>query len=185
MKSKSELRKYIRQLKTLLMPAEKQRQANSVFHDIECLKQFKDAKVVLLYHSLPDELPTHSIIDQWSNTKTILLPRVDGEYLRLYRYSPTLMVHGSYNISEPSMSCQEYSIGDVDLAIIPAMAFDRKGHRLGRGKGFYDRFLTGLNVTKIGICYDFQIVDEIESSSQDIPVDMLVVAVTDLTKRQM
>ena len=69
--------------------------------------------------------------------------------------------------------------------IVPAVAFDRHGNRVGRGKGFYDRFLTGLNVTKIGICYDFQIVDEIESSSHDIPVDMLVVAVTDLTKRQM
>lgn len=174
MKSKSELRKYIRQLKTLLTPAEKQRQANSVFHDIECLKQFKDAKVVLLYHSLPDELPTHSIIDQWSNTKTILLPRVDGEYLRLYRYSPTLMVHGSYNISEPSMSCQEYSIGDVDLAIIPAMAFDRKGHRLGRGKGFYDRLLATSSVTKIGVAFNSQIVRNVPADTFDIGMNMVI-----------
>lgn len=174
MKSKSELRKYIRQLKTLLTPAEKQRQANSVFHDIECLKQFKDAKVVLLYHSLPDELPTHSIIDQWSNTKTILLPRVDGEYLRLYRYSPTLMVHGSYNISEPSMSCQEYSIGDVDLAIIPAMAFDRKGHRLGRGKGFYDRLLATSSVMKIGVAFNSQIVRNVPADAFDISMNMVI-----------
>lgn len=174
MKSKSELRKYIRQLKTLLTPAEKQRQANSVFHDIECLKQFKDAKVVLLYHSLPDELPTHSIIDQWSNTKTILLPRVDGEYLRLYRYSPTLMVHGSYNISEPSMSCQEYSIGDVDLAIIPAMAFDRKGHRLGRGKGFYDRLLATSSVMKIGVAFNSQIVRNVPADAFDIGMNMVI-----------
>lgn len=174
MKSKSELRKYIRQLKTLLTPAEKQRQANSVFHDIECLKQFKDAKVVLLYHSLPDELPTHSIIDQWSNTKTVLLPRVDGEYLRLYRYSPTLMVHGSYNISEPSMSCQEYSIGDVDLAIIPAMAFDRKGHRLGRGKGFYDRLLATSSVMKIGVAFNSQIVRNVPADAFDISMNMVI-----------
>lgn len=174
MKSKSELRKYIRQLKTLLTPAEIQRQANSVFHDIECLKQFKDAKVVLLYHSLPDELPTHSIIDQWSNTKTILLPRVDGEYLRLYRYSPTLMVHGSYNISEPSMSCQEYSIGDVDLAIIPAMAFDRKGHRLGRGKGFYDRLLATSSVMKIGVAFNSQIVRNVPADAFDISMNMVI-----------
>lgn len=174
MKSKSELRKYIRQLKTLLTPAEKQRQANSVFHDIECLKQFKDAKVVLLYHSLPDELPTHSIIDQWSNTKTILLPRVDGERLRLYRYSPTLMVHGSYNISEPSMSCQEYSIGDVDLAIIPAMAFDRKGHRLGRGKGFYDRLLATSSVMKIGVAFNSQIVRNVPADAFDISMNIVI-----------
>ena len=174
MKSKRELRKYIRQLKTLLTPAEKQRQANSVFHDIECLKQFKDAKVVLLYHSLPDELPTHSIIDQWSSTKTILLPRVDGEYLRLYRYSPTLMVHGSYNISEPSMSCQEYSIGDVDLAIIPAMAFDRKGHRLGRGKGFYDRLLATSSVMKIGVAFNSQIVRNVPADAFDIGMNMVI-----------
>lgn len=174
MKSKSELRKYIRQLKTLLTPAEKQRQANSVFHDIECLKQFKDAKVVLLYHSLPDELPTHSIIDQWSNTKTVLLPRVDGEYLRLYRYSPTLMVHGSYNISEPSMSCQEYSIGDVDLAIIPAIAFDRKGHRLGRGKGFYDRLLATSSVMKIGVAFNSQIVRNVPADAFDISMNMVI-----------
>lgn len=174
MKSKSELRKYIRQLKTLLTPAEKQRQANSVFHDIECLKQFKDAKVVLLYHSLPDELPTHSVIEQWCHTKTVLLPRVDGEHLRLYRYSPTLMVHGSYNISEPSMSCQEYSISDVDLAIIPAMAFDSKGHRLGRGKGFYDRLLAGSSVKKIGVAFNSQIVKSVPADAFDVSMDIVI-----------
>lgn len=174
MESKNELRKHIRQMKTLLTPAEKQRQANSVFHDIECLKQFKAAKVVLLYHSLPDELPTHSVIEHWSNTKTVLLPRVDGERLRLYRYSPTLMVHGSYNIFEPSMSCPEYSINDVDLAIIPAMAFDSKGHRLGRGKGFYDRLLAASSVTKIGVAFNSQIVNNVSTDAFDIDMDIVI-----------
>ena len=174
MESKTELRRHIRQLKASLTQTEKQRQADSVFHDIECTKQFKVAKVVLLYHSLPDELPTHLVIDQWSKAKTILLPRVDGENLRLFEYNASAMVQGSFNIAEPSASCKEYTIADVDLAIVPAMAFDNKGHRLGRGKGFYDRLLANSPVTKIGVAFSTQILKTVPADAFDVGMDIVI-----------
>ena len=165
MESKTELRRHIRQLKASLTQAEKQRQADSVFHDIECTKQFKVAKVVLLYNSL---------IDQWSKAKTILLPRVDGENLRLFEYNASAMVQGSFNIAEPSASCKEYTIADVDLAIVPAMAFDNKGHRLGRGKGFYDRLLANSPITKIGVALSTQILKTVPADAFDVGMDIVI-----------
>lgn len=181
---KASIRKRMRELKKLLTDSQKSSAEQFVIERIERLEEFAKAEKVLLYYSLPDELPTHEMAARWSKTKSIYLPRVAGEDLEILPYSADSLASGSFSISEPQK-------GDIlnphllDLVIVPAVAFDRHGNRVGRGKGFYDRFLTGLNVTKIGICYDFQIVDEIESSSHDIPVDMLIVAVTDLTKRQM
>ncbi|MGM9847249.1 MAG: 5-formyltetrahydrofolate cyclo-ligase [Muribaculaceae bacterium] len=183
---KASIRKRMRELKKLLTDSQKSFAEQSVIEQIESLKEFAKAEKVLLYYSLPDELPTHEMAARWSKTKSIYLPRVAGEDMEILPYSADSLASGSFSISEPQK-------GDIlnphllDLVIVPAVAFDRHGNRVGRGKGFYDRFLTDLNVIKIGICYDFQIVEEIESSSHDIPVDMLVVATTGLkdNKRQL
>ena len=183
MEDKATIRKRMRKLKKLLSDSQKHSAEISVTEQIESLESFKKAENILLYYSLPDELPTHEMTARWSKHKCIFLPRVSGDDLEILPYSKDSLAAGSFSISEPQ-------IGEVidshllDLVIVPAVAFDRFGNRVGRGKGFYDRFLTDLNVIKIGICYDFQIVEEIETSCHDIPVDMLVVAHTGLKERQ-
>ena len=106
---------------------------------------FRAAHTVLLYSSLPDEVDTHTFIRRWEGRKRILLPVVvsDSELeLRVYTGSSN-MRRGAFNIDEPAGAAfTDY--GSIDLAVIPGVAFDRHGNRLGRGRGYYDRLLARL-----------------------------------------
>ena len=105
--------------------------------------------------------------------KTILLPRVTGEgTMELHRYNgPKDMQTGAYGIMEPTGQLfTDYA--DIDLAIVPGVAFDHDGNRMGRGKGYYDRLLPKLaNTYKIGICLPFQLVEKIPTDEHDVRMD--------------
>ena len=135
---------------------------------------FRAAHTVLLYSSLPDEVDTHTFIRRWEGRKRILLPVVvsDSELeLRVYTGSSN-MRRGAFNIDEPAGAAfTDY--GSIDLAVIPGVAFDRHGNRLGRGRGYYDRLLARLGrsgVPTIGVCFDFQKLDAIPAETHDIAV---------------
>ena len=135
---------------------------------------FRAAHTVLLYSSLPDEVDTHTFIRRWEGRKRILLPVVvsDSELeLRVYTGSGN-MRRGAFNIDEPAGAAfTDY--GSIDLAVIPGVAFDRHGNRLGRGRGYYDRLLARLGwagVPTIGVCFDFQKLDAIPAETHDIAV---------------
>lgn len=132
---------------------------------------FKCAKTVMLYYSLPDEVYTHDFIEKWYRDKTILLPVISGDNIILKVYKGIdFMAKGAYNIDEPQG--EEFKcLTDIDMVIVPGVAFDNKGNRLGRGKGYYDRFLNGIRTFKIGICFDFQMCKEIPINDLDIPMD--------------
>lgn len=134
---------------------------------------FQKAQRVLLFHSLPDEVNTHSLIDRYLGIKTILLPSVVGDHLELHEYvNESATSVGAYHIVESQGSLvPESEYAGIDLAIIPGVAFDKDGNRLGRGKGYYDRLLPILHCPTIGICYPFQIVGSIPHEPHDMKVD--------------
>ena len=122
--------------------------------------RLQNAKTVLLYNSLPDEVYTHDLIKQLHNEgRTILLPVVisDTEMeLRLYRNSNSFET-SSYGILEPIGEAFT-NFSSIEFALIPGMAFDKERNRLGRGKGYYDRFLKGLSPSNyIGVAWEAQI----------------------------
>jgi 5-formyltetrahydrofolate cyclo-ligase len=131
--------------------------------------RFASAHTLLLYHSLPDEVQTAEFIRKWSTRKRIILPVVVGDDLELRVYEgETSLRKGAFNILEPTGTLfTEYE--ELDLAIIPGVAFDPNGNRLGRGKGYYDRLLARLPATlyKIGICFDFQKLPNIPTEPHD------------------
>ena len=136
------------------------------------------AKTILLYSALPDEVQTQKLMDeQVCHGKTILLPKVINDTdmeLRHYTDAKDLSL-GAYGIMEPSGEhFTDYAA--IDVAIIPGMAFDSKGHRLGRGKGYYDRFLSQLteNTYKIGVCFPWQLVDYVPTDANDIAMDDVI-----------
>lgn len=137
---------------------------------------FVQARTVLLYHSLPDEVFTHAFIDRWCVEKEIVLPTVVGDDLELHLYTgPECLSLGSYGILEPSGELfTDYE--RITLAVIPGMAFDLQGNRLGRGKGYYDRLLPRLShAYKLGLCFPFQILDEeIPHEPHDCRVDTVL-----------
>ena len=147
-----------------------------------------EARTILAYYSLPDEVNIHQLLnDLLAMGKTVLLPRViDDEHMELRRYTgPHDLVEGAFHIMEPVGELfSDYAL--IDVALIPGVAFDAQGHRLGRGRGYYDRFLSHLFTFSpshlspltshllIGVCFDFQKVDNVPSDDHDVLVDVVI-----------
>lgn len=141
-------------------------------------REWKEAKVVLLYMSMKDETNTRILVKEaWEEGKTVLLPTCVGEDLVLRVYEGEgRMRTGDFGIMEPvGMIYDEGEYRNIDLAIVPGMAFDRLGGRLGRGRGFYDRLLPKLcNCHKIGLCWEVQIVECVPMEEDDVAMDCVI-----------
>ena len=172
---KSELRNIIRESKRQLTGDSLDELSLAVIGKLRKHPRFLNARTVLLYHSLPDEVNTRQLIEETTG-KNILLPRVtDSENMELRLYTgPGSMKEGAFHIQEPTGKVfTDYK--DIDLAVIPGMAFDMHGHRLGRGKGYYDRFLAQIPDTyKIGVCFSFQLVGHVPTEPTDIAMDEII-----------
>ncbi|MBQ2838105.1 MAG: 5-formyltetrahydrofolate cyclo-ligase [Muribaculaceae bacterium] len=168
--NKNEIRQLIKEFKKCLNNLEKVEAASTVAKTIEDSIWFKRATHILIYHSLPDELHTHNLLNRWADKK-LYLPRVNGHTLDILPIDKIRL--GAFNIYEP-IGNKTVSLSTIDLAIIPGVAFDKCGSRIGRGKGFYDRLLQDNNIFKIGIGYDFQLFDNIPSAPHDIKMDAII-----------
>lgn len=172
--AKSALRAQMRQKKKEHTKKQLLQLSFAALSNLQAMPQFQSASTVLLYWSLPDEVATHNFIKKWSNSKTILLPVIVGKNMILRQYTGNMQT-GAYNIKEPVSN--ETAAATIDLAVIPGMAFDTRNHRLGRGAGYYDRFLAAHSVKfKIGLCFPFQLVRQVPSEPFDILMDAVVTA---------
>ena len=171
--NKDDIRRQVRARKSMLDDNEKIAAARRVFDTVRNLAAYTVARNVLLYHSLADELSTREFINGCSDDKKFFLPRVNGLDLEILPYERTRMHLGAFRIEEPDGD-DIMDISNIDLIIVPAVAYDRQGNRVGRGKGYYDRLLSRSRAITIGVCYDFQLFDEFETEVHDIPVDFVV-----------
>lgn len=172
---KRQLRKIIAHKKASFSMPELTVRSGILLESLEKHVRFRQAKTVLLYYSLKDEVQTQAFVEKWSKKKNILLPVVVGDDLELRKYSGKQNLRtGSYRIEEPTGELfTDYT--SIELAIIPGVAFDRSGNRLGRGKGYYDRLLPKLDLSyKIGICFSFQLTDQIPAEEHDIRMDYIL-----------
>jgi 5,10-methenyltetrahydrofolate synthetase len=166
------LRKKIADLKKEITLAEMMRISEETLAKVEAEPYFRYANTILMYYSLPDELQTRDFINRWyKQGKRIVLPVVVGEDLLLKEYNPEYISVGYKGIKEPTAGAKTVSPSEIDLAIIPGVAFDYKGNRMGRGKGFYDRFLPLLHCEVWGLALPFQMTDNIPCEKFDKPVD--------------
>ena len=171
---KQDIRRSVRASKALLSDAEKISAARSVFSRLEESAAFTLAEKVLMYHSLPDELSTLNFLDKWAERKRFFLPRVNGVNLDILPYDRSSLRLGAFQIEEPQGS-DFTDIGEIDMVVVPAVAYDRHGNRVGRGKGFYDRLLSSSKAVKVGVCYDFQLIDDdIDAEPHDVKVDIVI-----------
>lgn len=157
----------------MLTDRERRDAAADVFAQLEQLAAFIMADRILMYHSLPDELSTTDFLDKWHTSKHFFLPRVNGVNLDILPYDRSRLQFGAFHIEEPTGN-DLADIDNIELMVIPAMAYDRKGNRVGRGKGYYDRLLAQTKAVKIGVAFDCQLVDEIETDPFDQPVDIVI-----------
>ena len=170
---KKEIRRKIKNLRTMLSEIEKQKAAEEVFARLEQTAAFIMADRILMYHSLPDELSTHAFLSKWKNQKHFYLPRVNGVNLDILPFDESRLELGAFHIEEPSGE-ETVDPATLELIIVPAVAYDRRGNRLGRGKGFYDRLLKTTKATKMGVGYDFQLLDEIPTEPHDVRMDVII-----------
>lgn len=170
---KAEIRRKIRGLKSMLLESEKQSAADEVFARLEQTAAFIMAERILIYHSLPDELSTHRFLDKWKSRKRFFLPRVNGVNLDILPYDESRLELGAFQIEEPT-GTNTVSPEEIEVVVVPAVAYDRAGNRLGRGKGFYDRLLASTKATKIGVAYEFQMVDSIPAEPHDVKMDIVI-----------
>lgn len=138
------------------------------------LREFSAADSYLLYHSFMSEVHTHSLINVlYGMKKTVFLPIVKGECLvtGVYKGENSLL-NGAFGIQEP---VERAEADHIDIAVIPGAAFDRRLHRAGYGKGYYDRLLGAAHFgLLVGFAFECQIVDEFDFEPHDVPVDVLV-----------
>ena len=172
--TKRELRQQIRTQKRRLSAAELAVMSEDICSKVLALASWQEAGTLLLYYPLPDEVDVRLLIkDAFESGKKVLLPVVKGDELELHLYEgEASLKEGTFGIMEPTgplFAPKHY--GEIELAVIPGMAFDSAGHRLGRGKGYYDRLLPNLKDAKlIGICFPFQLLEEVPAEAHDISV---------------
>ena len=173
--NKIEIRREVKRLKAQMTEEELKSKSTKVWAQIETNPHFRQATSVLLYWSMPDEVYTHDFIRRWSGEKTIILPVVDGDRLRLalFEGEQSLRRNAAMNLYEPQ-GADYPSSQTVELAIVPGIAFDRSNHRIGRGRGYYDRLLPQLNTYNIGVCFDFQLFDSIPNEEHDVSMEEVV-----------
>uniref|UniRef100_A0AB33J972 5-formyltetrahydrofolate cyclo-ligase n=1 Tax=Prevotella sp. GTC17260 TaxID=3236796 RepID=A0AB33J972_9BACT len=172
---KKNLRKLIRERKKQYTPEMLTAMSKNVTERILAHPRIQQAQYILLYYSLPDEVNTHHLAELLvAKGKQILLPVIVGEsdlILRSYTGTQDLKADNAFHILEPMGKLfTEYT--KIEVGIIPGMSFDNRGNRLGRGKGYYDRLLVQMpHLYKIGVCFEFQRVDCVPTSTYDVRMD--------------
>ena len=172
---KRTLRKEIRAEIAKLSPEEKETLSAQIFSKIATLREFEEASVVALFVSLADEPQTAHFIEQLSEkNKRVVVPRIEGDEMNFYDISEGLKT-GAFNILEP-IATTPIEPSKIDLMIVPGVAFTLDGARCGRGKGYYDKYLSldGFRAYTIGTCFPCQIVRSLPTEEHDKVLDCII-----------
>ena len=137
------------------------------------------ATSILFYASLPSELDLSPLLrEALAKGKTVALPRFVEEtgLYAAFQITDTGegLTPGTFGVPEPSAGAPSLALNQLDLALVPGIAFDKDGRRLGRGKGFYDRLLAAVPGAKCGVAFDCQVVSEIPVESHDVLMNFVL-----------
>lgn len=165
-RAKQRMRELLIQKRRMLSAEERTAQSELILSQLEKMTVFREAKTVLLYYPKNNEVDVLPLFKRYKRDKVLLLPVTHRNGMTANPYEGNDKMHrGKVGIPEPTTPPFE---GNIDVIIVPAVAFDKEGNRLGRGGGYYDRFLKKQShATIIGVGYDFQLVDEVPVRKHD------------------
>ena len=165
-RAKQRIRELLIQKRRMLSAEERTAQSELILSQLEKMTVFREAKTVLLYYPKNNEVDVLPLFKRYKRDKVLLLPVTHRNGMTANPYEGNDKMHrGKVGIPEPTTPPFE---GNIDVIIVPAVAFDKEGNRLGRGGGYYDRFLKKQShATFIGVGYDFQLVDEVPVRKHD------------------
>lgn len=177
--SKSTIRAQVSAARQRLGASHRVASAQAIASRLTALAEYQQARCIGLYAATPDEVATELICDHALRArKQVCYPRVCNPAEQQMDFfavrSRAELVPGHHDIREPQPGCDPVSPHDIDCLCVPGVAFDRDGHRLGQGAGYYDRWLAGYTGARIGLAYECQIVDELPTDSQDQHVQYVV-----------
>ena len=142
---------------------------------LERFSPFHEAGEFFTYLSHRGEVATDALIQKFFTMKKVVVPKMREEKIELFELPhPEKFVKGKFGIREPKISLPKSQWSEISVAIIPGIAFDLKGNRIGFGGGHFDRLLKKLRCTTIALAYEFQIVDKVPTHKYDVPVDYIV-----------
>ena len=172
---KKEIRERMRQLNRALDSRQRLRASAAIFSAVERLPEFRAARTVAVFAALPDEPATDEVLARWASTRRVVLPRVEGDAMRFSACRPDALVFGAFGILEPQGE-RPCPAGEIDLVVCPGVAFTADGRRLGRGRGYYDRYLgdPAFRGFRVGVCYAHQLVDDLPVEPHDVRMDRVI-----------
>jgi 5-formyltetrahydrofolate cyclo-ligase len=179
---KAALRDQMKQTRLAMSKAEVQRRSEPIVAQLVELDAFRRAGSVMLYLPVRNEVDTTDAITRCLNDgKTLVLPRMDYERDRIVARRvddmATQLVLGRMDLVEPDPAKTKVVAPDeIDLVVVPGLAFDRRGYRIGWGRGYYDAFLAvaDARAVRVGLAYEFQVVDAVEHDGHDVPMHAVV-----------
>ncbi len=175
--SKSDLRAHIRARLEKISDAVRAVESIGLCERLQA--QIPSAHTILFFAPLPDELDVWPVLEMsLALGVNCALPFFDAEKktygAKTIQTLATDIVAGKFGVREPAASCAEIPLNQFNLILVPGMAFDFSGNRLGRGQGFYDRLLENASGIKCGVCHDFQLLEKIPSEPHDAKVDFML-----------
>ena len=179
---KKRLRELLAQKRRLLSKDEVAELSSKIVVAVEQMPCFQEAKTVLIYYPTHNEVDLLPLIKRYKKEKTFLFPVVHRKAMVACPYEGNSKMHrGKFNIPEPTTP--PYT-GHIDMVLVPGVAFDKSGNRLGRGGGYYDRFIAclGRNTTLVGVGYDFQLVDKVPASRRDKRMQYIITPTNGVVK---
>ncbi len=174
--NKQELRAHIRTLKRQMTEDEIVTKSNALCTLFTQTDAYRNAKALYGYLSYNQEVRTMPILEQaLRDGKRVALPKCYGSEMRfIYTDDLTLIGKSSCGVPEP-LADEPVADDETALVLMPGLAFDREGHRMGYGGGYYDRFLAAEpDHPTVALCFDFQITEQIPTEEFDIPVDLVL-----------
>jgi 5-formyltetrahydrofolate cyclo-ligase len=174
---KKEIRKKMLGLRNTLSEVERAKKSAKIQKSLEDHEDFINADHILFYYTHGSEVDTIPLINKIIREKKVYLPKVRGEneFIAVPFNGAATLEKGAYNIPEPRVTERNTYERKLDLIIVPGVAFDKKGNRIGMGKGFYDRYLKGFpHVPKISLAFEGQVLESIQKEPYDVPVDTII-----------
>ena len=177
MSVKSELRQTLKRQRAAV--SDKLRKDAAIHHRLASSKEYQNAESVLIYASLGDEIETDTIIRRaLSDGKSVAVPlcKDNSGHMDFYLiHSLDELREGAFHIREPDTNLHKrLEVFEKTIIIVPGLAFDRNGFRLGYGGGYYDRFLSDHSLCSIGLCYDEMLQEKLPRETYDLPVDIVI-----------
>jgi len=176
---KDKLRRELIKLKNNLSKSELLEKSNIIKKRLFEMNEFKQASTILFYISYDNEVHTHNMIkESMSNRKKIIVPITDKDNKKLLLSELKNwndLSHGAYNILEPRKECIiEVSLDSIDLILVPGIGFDKHGHRIGHGGGYYDKLLENATAQSIGLAFHLQVLDKIYVEKHDVSIHKII-----------